>query len=156
MKKSLFVVLMVLGFALQEPVYERMDEYVRCREVDVEYEGKYIERVYFVREGLLVKLVEYEFLPFSYYEELGMDVEQGFYELMDDYVYRGYLGAAYSSMAPYYASDGIINPYRVIDYTDLSLFSLDEVSNDVKTMDRKQIIFELYYKKYEKSNGCSF
>ena len=48
------------------------------------------------------------------------------------------------------ASDGIINPYRVIDYTDLSLFSLDEVSNDVKTMDRKQIIFELYYKKYER------
>ena len=49
MKKSLVVMLMVLGFALQEPVYERMDEYIRCRDVDVIYEGKYVERVYFVR-----------------------------------------------------------------------------------------------------------
>ena len=45
MKKSLLVMLMVLGFALQEPVYERMDEYIRCRDVDVIYEGKYVERV---------------------------------------------------------------------------------------------------------------
>ena len=152
MKKSLFIVLMVLGFAIQEPVYERMDEYVRCREVDVEYEQKYVERVYFVREGLLIKLVEYEYLPFSYFESLGIDVEDTFYELMDDYVYRGYLSEGYSSLAPYYASDAIINPYRVVDFTNLSML---DVPNDVKTADRRQIIFELYYKKYEKSMSCS-
>ncbi|MBQ7892062.1 MAG: hypothetical protein IJ359_07960 [Erysipelotrichaceae bacterium] len=152
MKKSLLVMLMVLGFALQEPVYERMDEYIRCRDVDVIYEGKYVERVYFVREGLLVKLIEYEYLPFSYYESIGVDIEQGFYDLMDDYVYRGYLGEGYSSLAPYYATDGIINPYRVVDFTEISL---SEIDNEVKTTDRKQIVFDLYYKKYEKSVSCS-
>ena len=130
MKKSLLVMLMVLGFSLQEPVYERMDEYIRCRDVDVKYEDKYVERVYFVREGLLVKLIEYEYLPFSYYESIGVDVECGFYDLMDDYVYRGYVGEGYSSLAPYYATDGIINPYRVVDFMKISL---SNVENDVKT-----------------------
>ena len=152
MKKSLFVMLMVLGFALQEPVYERMDEYIRCRDVDVKYEDKYVERVYFVREGLLVKLIEYEYLPFSYYESIGVDVEQVFYDLMDDYVFRGYMGEGYSSLAPYYAMNGIINPYRVVDFTKISL---SDVENDVKTTDRRQIVFDLYYKKYEKSVSCS-
>ena len=152
MKKSLLVMLMVLGFALQEPVYERMDEYIRCREVDENYEGKYVERVYFVREGLLMKLIEYEYLPFSYYESIGVNVECGFYDLMDDYVYRGYVGEGYSSLAPYYAADGIINPYRVVDFTKISL---SDVENDVKTTDRRKIVFDLYYKKYEKSVSCS-
>ena len=152
MKKSLLVMLMVLGFALQEPVYERKDEYIRCRDVDVKYEDKYVERVYFVREGLLVKLIEYEYLPFSYYESIGVNVECGFYDLMDDYVYRGYVGEGYSSLAPYYATDGIINPYKVVDFTKISL---SDVENDVKTTDRRQIVFDLYYKKYEKSVSCS-
>ena len=155
MKKSLLVVMLILGFAIQEPVYEKVDEFVRCVEYSDEYDGVYIERVYFVKEGVLVKLVEYEYLPFSYFESLGIDVEDTFFELMDDYVYRGYPHVGYSSMAPYYDSGGIVNPYSVVDFSDLSLFSSEEVSNLVKSGNRKQVIFELYYKMYEKSNNCS-
>ena len=89
---------------------------------------------------------------FRYCIAVGCIIEDVFYELMDDYVYRGYLSEGYSSLAPYYASDAIINPYRVVDFTEISLF---DVPNDVKTADRRQIIFELYYKKYEKSMSCS-
>ena len=155
MKKSLIVIAMILGFAIQEPVYSKMDEYVRCVDVSSEYNDMYVERVYFVKEGILVKIVEYEYIPFSYYEDNGLDIEDAYYELMDDYVYRGYMHGGYSSMAPYYESNGIINPYRVVDFTNLSLFSRGEVPNSVKTSDRRQVIFELYFEMFEKSEGCS-
>ena len=155
MKKSLLMIMMVLGFAIQEPVYTKMDEYVRCVDWDVTYSDMYVERVYFVKEGILVKVVEYEYLPFSYFESIGKDVEDAYYELMDDYVYRGYMHSGYSSLAPYYDSSGIINPYRVIDFSNLSLFSLEEIPNSVKTSNRKEVIFELYFEKFEKSKDCS-
>ena len=155
MKKSLLIVMLILGFALQEPVYDKVDEFVRCVEYSDVYKGMYTERVYFVKEGMLVKLVEYEYIPFSYYESLGLDIEDAFFELMDDYVYRGYPHVGYTSLAPYYDSNGILNPYLVIDFNDLSLFSVEEVSNSVKSGNRKQVIFESYYEMYEKSDNCS-
>ena len=155
MKKSLLVVMMLLGFALQEPVYEKVDEFVRCVDYSDVYDGMYIERVYFVKEGMLIKLVEYEYIPFSYYESQGKDVEDAYFDLMDDYVYRGYPHVGYTSLAPYYDSDAIVNPYCVIDFSNLSVFSVEEIPNAVKSSNRKQVIFELYYKMYEKSDNCS-
>ena len=155
MKKSVFMLMMILGFAIQQPVYEKIDEYVRCMDVDANDSDKYVERVYFVKEGILMKVVEYEYLPFSYYESLGMDVKDAYFELMNDFVYRGYMHGGYESIAPYYDNNGIVNPYLVTNFRDLSLFSVQEVPNCVKTSNRKQVIFELYFDMFEKSNNCS-
>ena len=155
MKKSLLVVMMMLGFALQEPVYDKVDEYVYCIDYSKEFDGVYNERVYFVQQGLLIKMVEYEYLPFSYFESKGVLIEDAYYELMDEYVYRGYEHVGYSSLAPYYDSEAIVNPFRVVDFSDLSVFSNMEIANEVKTGDHKNVIFELYINKYEKSNNCS-
>ena len=154
-----YVVLVVLGFALREPVYTKHNEYVYCKEYmvdeDVSYHDEmYVETVYFVKEGLLKRIVYCSHVPFAYYEQQGLDRQSVYNQLMSEYVYRGYQHRGYLSYAPYYDVDSIVNPYLIVDFTELILFSEEEVPSYMRTSNREGVIFEYYFEAYHTGDSC--
>ena len=65
--------------------------------------------------------------------------------LLDLFLTQNVLESNNDSLLPYYEKERIVYPYAIFDYTDLSLYTEDEVPYEVRTKDGKAIDFELYW-----------